>query len=136
MSTLEVQVRSVTDENGAAVPFTTDSSDGFVNVIIGTDEFVHGRTTYVISYDQRDVIQYFADTNDQEFYWDVNGTGWAQPFGTVTADIHLADGVDQALNGSTSCYQGAEGSTDTCTIETDRGRVPRQRRGVSARTRT
>ena len=71
----------------------------------------------MITYTSATSIRYFADTDDDEFYWDVNGTGWAQPFGTVTADIRLTDGVDQALNGSTSCYQGAEGSTETCTIE-------------------
>ena len=31
--------------------------------------------------------------NDDEFYWDVNGTGWAQPFGEVTATVELADGL-------------------------------------------
>ena len=40
------------------------------------DSYVHGATTYVISYTQRDTIRHFSDTNDDEFYWDVNGTGW------------------------------------------------------------
>ena len=63
----------------------------------------------------------FADQLNphQEFYWDVNGTGWAQPFGSVTADVHLADGVDAGLNGDVACYQGSEGSTDPCATSTE-----------------
>ena len=113
----ELAVIGVTNENGEPVPYSLEDDGDFLLVIVGTDEFVHGRTTYVIEYEQRHVVRPFADALEphQEFFWDVNGTGWAQPFGTVTADVHLADGVDAGLNGDSACYQGSEGSTDPCT---------------------
>ena len=54
-------VISVTDENGTAVPYSLEDDGGFLLVIIGTDEFVHGRTTYVIEYQQEHVVRPFAD---------------------------------------------------------------------------
>ena len=114
----ELVVISVTDENGTAVPYSLEDDGEFLLVIIGTDEFVHGRTTYVIEYQQEHVVRPFADELEphQEFYWDVNGTGWSQPFLSVSADVHLADGVDAGLNGDVACYQGYEGATDPCPV--------------------
>ena len=68
-------VNSVTDEKGAAVPFETSSASGFVDLALGTNDFVHGAVTYVISYSQHNVVRSFQDTHSNEFYWDINGTG-------------------------------------------------------------
>ncbi|HEY2556138.1 MAG TPA: DUF2207 domain-containing protein, partial [Diaminobutyricibacter sp.] len=114
---LDVSIVSVTDATGASIPFERSDQDGFAQVRIGSpDTFVHGKQTYVITYTQRNVVRYFADTGDDEFYWDVNGTGWEQPFGVVTAHLHLDSSLSQALTGSAACYVGALGSTDRCTI--------------------
>ncbi len=82
----DVSILSVTDENGAPRPFDVETDDeGFVLVTSREDGFVHGRQTYVFTYTQRNVTRYFADTNDDEFFWDTNGTGWSQAFGSVSA---------------------------------------------------
>ena len=75
---------------------------------------MHGPTTYVISYTQADTIRHFTDTDDDEFYWDVNGTGWSQPFQEVSARVQVDDSIASALNGHNACYQGAQGSKDPC----------------------
>jgi uncharacterized membrane protein YgcG len=113
----ELLVNGVTNENGEPVPYSLEDDGEFLLVIVGTDEFVHGRTTYVIDYDARHIVRPFADSleGSQEFYWDVNGVGWAQPFGTVSATLHLADGVEEGLTGNYACYQGPEGSDSPCT---------------------
>ena len=112
---LQTNVLSVIDENGRAVPFQQNLTGGFVQVQIGSASvFVHGATTYVISYTQRDTIRNFSDTGDDEFYWDVNGTGWAQPFAEVSAKVDVAPDLTDALNGHTACYQGAANSTTPC----------------------
>ncbi len=122
-----VQVVSVTDEDGDAVPYERwDGSDydgtTFVSLALGTDEYVHGRTVYVIEWVARDVVLPFADTGADEFYWDVNGTGWRQPFGSVTADIHLGAGLADALTGGTDCASGEAGSDAPCALtRTDDG---------------
>ncbi|MEC5183650.1 putative membrane protein YgcG [Cryobacterium sp. MP_3.1] len=115
---MDVQVISVTDETGAPVPYETSSRDDFTELALGTDDFVHGRTTYVLEYTQRDVIGDFADTAAEEFYWDVNGTGWAQPFGSVTARLHLDEDLTAALTGEAACYVGYYGGDATCAVET------------------
>jgi uncharacterized membrane protein YgcG len=117
-----LQVVSVTDENGTPVvfersTFTDYQGIDFVSLSIDDDTFKHGRTTYVITWTARDIVGTFADTSTQEFFWDVNGTGWRQGFGSVTADLHLATGLAEDLTGRTTCYFGYEGSTDTCALE-------------------
>ncbi len=127
---LETTVSSVTDEHGIAVPFTdtltdkygnpdpgTGGSTGrFLHLALGTDAFVHGTVTYVISYMQRNVVRSFVNTNSDEFYWDINGTGWKQPFGRVSATVHVAPDLVGALSEHNACYVGPQGSTTQCPI--------------------
>ncbi|MBC7591318.1 MAG: DUF2207 domain-containing protein, partial [Salinibacterium sp.] len=114
---LSTVVTSVVDESGRAVPFETDRSDEFVTLALGTDEFVHGAVTYVITYSQRNVVRSFADTDSDEFYWDVNGTGWEQPFGRVSAEVTIDDSASGALSGNVACYLGSQGDDRTCPID-------------------
>jgi uncharacterized membrane protein YgcG len=114
-----VDILSVTDENGDPVPYEESrwsdyQGDEFVELALGTDEFVQGRTTYVIEWTAHDVIRTF-DTG-QEFYWDVNGTGWPQAFGEVSATLLLAPDLRAAATGETACFFGYQDSGDRCAI--------------------
>lgn len=120
---LETAVVSVVDENGVAVPFEQTLTGGFVELALGTDDFVYGQTTYVISYTQRNVVRAFADTASDEFYWDINGTGWAQPFGSVSATVHIDPALVPELSGNAACYVGAQGETNACEITATGGPV-------------
>jgi uncharacterized membrane protein YgcG len=114
----QLHITSVTDENGDPVYWETyDAGTGIYGMYIDDDTFKHGRTTYVIDYTQQDVTRSFEDTGDDEFYWDVNGTDWPQPFGHISATIHLGDGLASALTGDVACYRGELGSGTTCPIE-------------------
>ena len=116
----QLHIVSVTDENGDPVYWETyDAGTGIYGMYIDDDTYKHGRTTYVIEYTQQDVTRHFDDTGADEFYWDVNGTDWPQPFGTVSATVHLGDGLAGALNGDAACYCGEYGSDATCPIEVD-----------------
>ena len=75
--------------------------------------------TYVIRYTQQNVVRSFDDTSSDEFYWDINGTGWEQPFGRVSATVTLAPDVAEALTGNSACYVGFFGVDEQCAIETD-----------------
>ena len=113
-----LHIESVTDENGAPVYWETyDAGTGIYGMYIDDDTYKHGRTTYVIEYTQQDVTRHFEDTGVDEFYWDINGTDWPQPFGTVSATVHLGDGLSGALTGEAACYFGEYGSDSTCPIE-------------------
>ena len=113
----DLEVLSVTDENGTPRPFTSESDDGIRTLTIAAKDFVHGEQTYIITYRQTNVTRHFADTDDDEFYWDANGTEWPQPFDRVTATVHLGRGLAGALKGEASAYRGAQGSTDRATVE-------------------
>jgi hypothetical protein len=110
---------AVTDADGTARPYTSERDGDFLVLTIAVPEgqYVHGEQHYVIEYTERDVTRYFSDTGVDEFYRDVNGTGWAQPFGEVSARLELAPAIAAAATGDASCYQGAEGSTARCSIE-------------------
>jgi len=113
---LDPQVRSVVDETGAAVPFALADAGDFLEIALGDDDFVHGRTSYEISYTVENVVGAFGDTGLDEFYWDSNGTGAAQSFGSVSAVVHVDPSLAPALSGEPACYRGASGSTDRCDI--------------------
>lgn len=127
---LEQRMLSITDENGDAVYWERydeseyDSSTGryvpFVEYWLGTDEFVHGRTTYVLEYTMQSAITHVTDVpvagGIDEFYWDINGDGWGQTFNQVAARIHLAPELRNALEGHTACYVGEFGSAGGCEL--------------------
>lgn len=112
-----LEVVSVTDGNGAPRAYSSDSDGGILSLTIAAPGYVHGDQTYVITYRQTNVTRHFADTGDDEFYWDVNGTDWAQPFDRVTGTVHLGPGLADALQGEASAYRGVQGSTEAATVE-------------------
>ena len=115
-----LKVQSVKDASGADVGYSTDTqNDNLVLRIGSADVYVHGKTNYVITYTQRDVTRFFKDTGSDEFYWDVNGTGWSQPFDGVSARLYLGSGLSDSLTGNLSCYYGALNSTNKCVISKD-----------------
>jgi len=118
---LHTTVQSVTDAQGEPVYYESSDSNGFTELALGTDEFVQGAQTYVITYTQQNVARAFEDTANDEFYWDTNGTGFDQPFGTVAARVHVDPTIVPFLSGSSACYTGAQGESGDCEIvqETD-----------------
>ncbi|MBC7441067.1 MAG: DUF2207 domain-containing protein [Ramlibacter sp.] len=109
---------SVTDENGrprATETETTDvDGDQFLEVTIAAEDYVHGANTYVIQYRQVDVTLAPTDAQVEEFYWEANGTGWAQPFGDVSATLTVAGDLSPRLTGQAACYQGDRDSSEPC----------------------
>ncbi|MFJ4224043.1 DUF2207 domain-containing protein [Microbacterium sp. NPDC089695] len=114
---LDARVLSVTDEDGAAVPYETDEDDGLLYVLTGDDDFVHGLTTYVIEYEMRDVIL-AADTGVDEFYWDLLPLDSTQPIESFRADVVFDDGLTDRLTGDARCYTGVAGSRAECPLST------------------
>ena len=112
---LHTSVASVVDEFGQPVPYTTEYYQDFFSVGLGDDTFVHGRQTYVITYSQVDVIEAFVDTGADEFYWDVNGTGWAQPFGRVSMTLQVDAAIAPALTGASDCVRLSGGCDEPLT---------------------
>lgn len=121
--TTQVHVVSVTDESGRSrdyeSSFESNSGGSYIELAIGVEdgEFAPaGPNTYVITYTQKDVTLDPDDSTADEFFWDVNGTGWQQPFGRVSATLNVDADLAGELNGDSACYYGPEGSTSACEI--------------------
>ena len=120
----DLEVVSVEDEEGTPRSFETESVDEFLVLTIAADDFVRGEQTYVISYEQHNVTRYFENTDSDEFYWDTNGTGWAQPFGRATATVNVAPDLVPAMTGNADAASGREGDDGPAEIApTDDGYV-------------
>lgn len=115
--TTNLKLESVVDASGRTLPYETyDSNDNLVVRIGDKNSYVNGSMTYVITYTQRDVTKYFANTGSNEFYWDTNGLLWQQPFGRVSATVHLSDRITPTFKDKVGCYYGREGSTTQCQV--------------------
>jgi uncharacterized membrane protein YgcG len=108
---LHPHIVSIADASGTPQPYTTvDSADAgygddMVVLRIGDkNTYVHGAKTYVIRYTLLNVVRHFANTDDAELYWDVNGSGWASAVGEASVTVHLLDGTAGGLNGQKACY--------------------------------
>ena len=113
----DLELESVVDENGDPWNYETENEDGYFSLKIGdADVEVEGERTYVISYTQQNVVRAFADTNDDELYWDTNGTGFDQSFGSVAARVHVDPAIAPFLTGNSACYTGAQGESGDCRI--------------------
>ena len=112
-----LKVLSVVDGSGKKLSYSETTADDNLLLRIGdAGTYVHGAHTYVITYTQRDVTRFFSNTNDDEFYWDVNGTQWQQPMGKVSMGLHVSAKLAGQLTDNQRCYKGTVGSTDQCTI--------------------
>jgi len=120
---LHPELVSITDETGAPRAEETESEDGYYSMTSRADDFVHGRQTYVFTYTLQNVTHHFADTGVDEFYWNVNGVEWRQPFGRITARVTMPDDLEAARTGAQACYVGSQGSTQTCAIEDADGTI-------------
>lgn len=113
---VDIRAVSVTDENGNPRDFDVEEDGDFTLITSAADSFVDGAQTYVFTYLRSNVTRFAADTGADEFYWDTNGTGWNQPFGSLTATIHLGEGLSDALSVEPDCYWGIDRSTQRCDI--------------------
>ena len=105
---------------GTVVESYRDGDAFVVQLAVPEGEYVTGIQNYDIYYTQEDVVR-LVDPADpdgqQELYWDVNGTGWAQSFKQLTATISLEPSLwDKAIESSFSCYQGQYGESTPCEI--------------------
>lgn len=115
--TTHLDVLSVKNEKGTPLAYDTYGANGNLVLRVGDeDTYVHGTQTYVLTYAQTDVTRSFQDTNDDEFYWNTNGTDWKVPIQNLTVRLHVDETVAESLTKKASCYQGVQGATSTCVL--------------------
>jgi hypothetical protein len=118
-----IEVLSITDESGKARDFEQTTDGEFLHLAIKSKDnsYVFGKQTYVIKYKQDWVLSNWesGDRNKKpsEFYWDINGNGWLQSFGRVSATVILDQTLSQnVIPESVRCYEGMFGSTGSCKV--------------------
>jgi uncharacterized membrane protein YgcG len=118
-----IEVISITDESGKARDFEQTTDEEFLHLAIkaADNSYVFGKQTYVIKYKQDWVLSNWesGDRNKKpsEFYWDINGNGWLQSFGRVSATVILDKALSQnVISESMRCYEGMFGSTGSCKV--------------------
>jgi uncharacterized membrane protein YgcG len=119
--TLELKVNKVS-RDGQPEPYEIYESSGNKVIKIGeANTFITGEHDYEILYSMRNIIS-FGDEFD-EFFWDINGTQWKQPFENVTAEVVLPDYSPTSELPVPVCFTGTLGSQGrSCTITPiDRG---------------
>lgn len=114
---LDIDIVSVTDENGRDVPFEVETEDDMVLVLTGTDDYVHGSTTYVIESTMRDFMLRGTESGNDEFYWNLLPLNSTQDIGRFDAEIRFSPALASAATGDTACYAGRQGQRQPCDIE-------------------
>lgn len=111
----KIEITKVSSTSGAPSSYSTyKENDNLVVKIGDKDKTVTGKQNYKIEYKMQNVIGFYNDHD--EFYWDINGDQWLQPFEQVTARLHLPEGVN--LNNQLACYAGGYGAQgNACEIE-------------------
>lgn len=106
--------------NGATERIYSNRRQAKMQVVAtGTEQYLRGQQVYEFRYKLRDVTRYFDDNNRDEFYWDINGTGWRVPLSRVSVTLRLGPGLAERLTGDKACYQGSYGSVERCDITRD-----------------
>ena len=109
----KLSIQSVTNAEGQVLRYSMNNG---VMRIGDANKYVHGVQTYIITYTQQDVTRFYADTNRDEFYWDVIGTDWNVPIDSATVHLTIDAALRPLVTGDSACYTGIYQAATTCVI--------------------
>jgi uncharacterized membrane protein len=105
---LFIDIKSITDENGAKLKYDSSTSGAARDLKIYIPNAVDAACTVDIAYRVRNATRFF-DQYD-EFYWNVTGNDWPVPIDRATATVHLPDSASGSLRAQ--AFTGVYGSTE------------------------
>jgi uncharacterized membrane protein len=105
---LFIDIKSITDENGAKLKYDSSSSGAARDLKIYIPNALDATRTVDIAYRVRNATRFF-DQYD-EFYWNVTGNDWPVPIDRATATVHLPDSASGSLRAQafTGVYRSTE----------------------------
>jgi len=115
---LRLSVKHVSSDTGAPTKYKTETSNGNTVLRVGdANKTVTGQQEYTIEYTLSNVLDFYV--GQPELYWNVNGTGWSQPFDHVSAVLHLEGGltIDTSAH-KPACYSGLQGEKGSGCVTT------------------
>ena len=105
---LFIDIKSITDENGAKLKYDSSTSGAARDLKIYMPNAGDATRTVDIAYRVRNATRFF-DQYD-EFYWNVTGNDWPVPIDRATATVHLPDSASGSLRAQ--AFTGVYGSTE------------------------
>jgi uncharacterized membrane protein len=105
---LFIDIKSITDENGAKLKYDSSTSGAARDLKIYIFNAGDATRTVDIAYRVRNATRFF-DQYD-EFYWNVTGNDWPVPIDRATATVHLPDSASGSLRAQ--AFTGVYGSTE------------------------
>ncbi|HXP40264.1 MAG TPA: DUF2207 domain-containing protein [Candidatus Acidoferrales bacterium] len=105
---LFIDIKSITDENGAKLKYDSSSSGAARDLKIYIPNAVDATRTVDIAYRVRNATRFF-DQYD-EFYWNVTGNDWPVPIDRAAAAVHLPASASGSLRAQ--AFTGVYGSTE------------------------
>ncbi len=125
----KLKINSIERDGNKEKYETSVQNNNLVLKIGDPNRTITGKHTYKIVYYQERIINF---EEGQQFYWDVNGNDWAQPFEKVSAKVTLKNG--NFSSPGTVCFTGKQGSTSkdcqsglndtTATVQTTKSLLP------------
>ncbi len=111
---LNLKLGKVTLDGQSGIIAKQEDESGFRKLRLGrANEYLRGKHVFEINYRLHDVILEPKDNKStQEFYWDVNGTGWSQKFEQVKTRLEIDQSLLGQLKSQQSCYTGIKGSNE------------------------
>ncbi len=102
--------------DGREEPYSTyGQANNEVLKIGDVGKTITGSHTYEIQYEMKNIIAFFDEYD--EWYWDINGDQWHQPFQKVSGEVIMPAGWRTEGIPTASCYTGKSGSTQSiCNI--------------------
>lgn len=108
---LGLKIESVLNTTSGSTAYATSKQNHNLVLKIGdASSYVKGTQTYIIKYLVKNVITVYD--NQQELFWNVNGTQWQQPILKASAIMHMTDSVSNSLLTEEACVTGLSGSKE------------------------
>ena len=106
---LFVDLKSITDENGAKLKYDSSISGAYRDLKIYIPDALNAMRIVQIAYRVRNGTRFF-DQYD-EFYWNVTGNDWPVPIDHAAATVHFPDAASGSLRAQ--AFTGVYGSTQS-----------------------
>jgi uncharacterized membrane protein len=116
--TLRLDVESVTDDAGQKLRYESSRQRQYRKLKIWVPGAVDATRTVKLRYRVSNGLRFF-DEHD-ELYWNVTGDEWEVPIESVTARVHLPEGVSGVR---ATAFRGAYGSTEQSEVSIEDGNV-------------
>ena len=101
------------ERNGVAEPIYSQYSENNNRVVeTGTEQYLLGTQKFKFVYELTSVTNVINNT--QEFYWNIIGNQFSQPFLSADATIHLSSEIKKGFTGEMKCYAGSQSASHNC----------------------